>query len=53
LIVQEAGVSCFALLNDFAQGVRQNYIGFDNLRTGRIAAHVSATAVHRPGHVLA
>jgi len=47
--VQEAGVPCFALLNDFAQGVRQNYVGLNNLKTGRIAAHMIATAVHRPG----
>ena len=47
--VQEAGVPCFALLNDFAQGVRQSYVGLNNLKTGRIAAHMIATAVHRPG----
>jgi LacI family transcriptional regulator len=47
--VQEAGVPCFALLNDFAQGVRRNYVGLNNLKTGRIAAHMIATAVHRPG----
>lgn len=47
--VQEAGVPCFALLNDFAQGVRQNYVGLNNLKTGRIAAHMIATAVHRRG----
>ena len=47
--VQAAGVPCFALLNDFAQGVRQNYVGLNNLKTGRIAAHMIATAVHRPG----
>ena len=47
--VQAAGVPCFALLNDFAQGVRQNYVGLNNLKTGRVAAHMIATAVHRPG----
>jgi LacI family transcriptional regulator len=47
--VQEAGVPCFALLNDFAQGVRQSYVGLNNLRMGRIAAHMISTAVHRPG----
>jgi LacI family transcriptional regulator len=51
LRVQEAGVPCFALLNDFAQGVRQNYVGLNNLKTGRIAAHMIATAVHRPGKI--
>jgi LacI family transcriptional regulator len=47
--LQEAGVPCFALLNDFAQGFRQNYVGLNNLKVGRIAAHMIATAVHRPG----
>ncbi|WP_284162880.1 LacI family DNA-binding transcriptional regulator [Frigidibacter sp. SD6-1] len=45
----QAGIPCFALLNDFAQGVRQNYVGLNNLRVGRIAASMLATAVHRPG----
>jgi LacI family transcriptional regulator len=29
--------------------VRQNYVGLNNLKTGRVAAHMIATAVHRPG----
>jgi LacI family transcriptional regulator len=45
------GIPCFALLNDFAQGVRQNYIGLNNLKVGRIAAHMIATAAHQPGKV--
>jgi LacI family transcriptional regulator, galactose operon repressor len=48
---QEQGVPCFALLNDFAQGVRQSYIGLNNIKIGRIAAHMIATAVHQPGKV--
>ena len=44
-----AGLPCYALLNDFAQGVRQGYIGLNNLKVGRIAASMIATAVHRPG----
>ena len=32
------GIPCFALLNDFAQGVRQNYLGLNNIKIGRIAA---------------
>ncbi|MCU0909371.1 MAG: LacI family DNA-binding transcriptional regulator [Rhodobacteraceae bacterium] len=47
--VQAAGVPCFALLNDFAQGVRKGYVGLNNVKAGRIAAHMIATAVHRPG----
>ena len=29
--------------------MRQNYVGLNNLKVGRIAAHMIATAVHRPG----
>ena len=45
------GIPCFALLNDFAQGVRQNYLGLNNLKVGRIAAHMIATAAHQPGKI--
>jgi LacI family transcriptional regulator len=47
--LKAAGVPCFSLLNDFAQGVRQNYVGLNNLKVGRIAAAMTATAIHRPG----
>lgn len=45
------GIPCFALLNDFAQGVRQNYLGLNNLKVGRIAAHMIATAAHQAGKI--
>jgi LacI family transcriptional regulator len=45
------GIPCFSLLNDFAQGVRQNYLGLNNLKVGRIAAHMMATAAHHPGKI--
>lgn len=44
-----AGLPVFALLNDFAQGVRQDYMGLNNLKVGRIAAWMIATKVHVPG----
>ena len=44
-------VPCFALLNDFAQGVRQNYLGLNNMKVGRIAAHMIVTATHQPGKI--
>lgn len=47
--LKAAGIPCFALLNDFAQGVRQHYVGMNNLSVGRIAASMMATATHRPG----
>ncbi|HMS94606.1 MAG TPA: LacI family DNA-binding transcriptional regulator [Tabrizicola sp.] len=45
------GLPCFSLLNDFAQGVRQNYLGLNNLKVGRIAAHMIATAAHHAGKI--
>jgi LacI family transcriptional regulator len=49
--LNERGIPCFSLLNDFAQGVRQNYIGLNNLKVGRIAAHMMATAAHQVGKI--
>jgi LacI family transcriptional regulator len=43
------GIPTFALLNDFAPGVRQTYLGLNNLKVGRIAASVIAMAARRPG----
>ena len=45
------GIPCFSLLNDFGQGVRQNYLGLNNLKVGRIAAHMIATAAHNAGKI--
>ncbi|NEY92125.1 LacI family DNA-binding transcriptional regulator [Tabrizicola oligotrophica] len=45
------GIPVFALLNDFGQGVRQNYLGLNNLKVGRIAAHMIATASHHAGKI--
>ncbi|MGP6086867.1 LacI family DNA-binding transcriptional regulator [Antarctobacter jejuensis] len=47
--LQEQGVPCFSLLNDFAQGVRQGYVGLNNMKAGRIAAHMMLKATARPG----
>lgn len=47
--LKQAGIPTFAVLNDFGQGIRQNYVGLNNLKVGRIAAAMLATAVHRPG----
>jgi LacI family transcriptional regulator len=49
--LKEAGIPSFALLNDFAPGVRQNYLGLNNLKVGRIAASVIGMAAHKPGKV--
>ncbi|EYD75893.1 Transcriptional regulator, LacI family [Rubellimicrobium mesophilum DSM 19309] len=49
--LREEGVPVFALLNDFAPGIRRNYLGLNNLKVGRIAASVIGMAAHRPGKV--
>ncbi len=49
--LKDAGIPGFALLNDFAQGVRQSYVGLNNVKVGRIAASMIVTAVHRPGKI--
>lgn len=49
--LSDSGVPCFSLLNDFAQGVRQTYVGLNNLKVGRIAASMIATATHKPGKI--
>jgi LacI family transcriptional regulator len=45
------GIPCFALLNDFGQGVRQNYIGLNNIKIDRIAAQMIAVSSHQPGKI--
>lgn len=47
--LQSQGVPVFALLNDFAQGVRRNYLGLNNMKIGRIAAWMITGRVKRPG----
>ncbi|MFN0115982.1 MAG: LacI family DNA-binding transcriptional regulator [Paracoccaceae bacterium] len=49
--LKEVGVSTFALLSDFAQGVRESYVGMNNLKIGRMAAWMIATAAKTPGRV--
>ena len=45
------GVPVFALLSDFAAGVREGYVGLDNRKVGRTAAWMIAKAASRPGKV--
>ncbi|MGL4281907.1 MAG: LacI family DNA-binding transcriptional regulator [Albidovulum sp.] len=49
--LRNAGIPCFSLLNDYAQGLRENYVGLNNLKVGRIAASMIATATHKPGKI--
>lgn len=47
--LQARGIPCFAILNDFAPGVRQCYLGLNNLKVGRIAASIIAMTVPKSG----
>lgn len=49
--VQAMGVPVFALLSDFALGVRAGYVGLNNLKSGRVAAWTMAMAIREPGTV--
>lgn len=48
--LKDMGVPTFALLSDFAQGVRQSYVGLNNLKVGRITAWTIAKT-SAPGKV--
>lgn len=43
------GVPTFAMLSDFAQGVREAYIGTNNMKVGRTAAWFLTRLARRPG----
>jgi LacI family transcriptional regulator len=49
--LKAAGVPTFALLSDFAQGIRESYVGLNNLKVGRIAAWMIGTAARAPGRI--
>ena len=49
--LRERGVPVFALLSDFAEGVREGYVGVDNRKSGRTAAWMVARAAPGPGEV--
>ena len=45
-------VPVFALLSDFAAGVREGYVGINNRKAGRTAGWMIARAAPRPGKVV-
>lgn len=45
------GKPVFSLLSDFAQGVRESYIGTNNMKVGRTAAWLISRTARRPGRV--
>jgi len=54
LAVQElkgAGIPTFSLLSDFAQGVRESYVGLNNLKVGRAVGWLMAKLASKKGKV--
>lgn len=49
--LREQGKPVFSLLSDFAQGVREHYIGLNNLKVGRTAAWLISRTAPRPGKI--
>ncbi|SPH25072.1 Catabolite control protein A [Defluviimonas aquaemixtae] len=47
--LKDRNVPVFSLLNDFAQGIRKNYVGLNNMKVGRLAAWLITKTVHVPG----
>ena len=47
--LRNQGVPTFSMLNDFAQGIRRNYIGLNNIKVGRQAAWTITRTCHLPG----
>ncbi len=47
--LKDAGTPAFALLNDFAQGIREAYLGLNNMQVGRMAGWMATTAAKAPG----
>ncbi len=47
--LKDRGIPTFALLNDFAQGIRENYLGMNNMQVGRLAGWMATTAAQSPG----
>ena len=49
--LRQKGVPTFSLLNDFAQGVRRNYLGMNNMKVGRTAAWMLTRSAAKPGRL--
>lgn len=49
--LKERGIPVFSLLSDFATGIREGYVGIDNLKVGRTAAWMISKCARKPGKV--
>lgn len=50
-VLADRGVPVFALMNDFAQGVRNSYIGLNNMKIGRMAGWAICNLAQTTGKV--
>lgn len=48
-VLKDKNVPVFSLLSDFAQGIRKNYVGLNNMKVGRLAAWLITNTVREPG----
>lgn len=49
--LKDRGIPTFSLLSDFAPGIRESYIGTNNLRVGRTVGWLMANIAKRPGKI--
>ncbi len=49
--LKSRGIPTFSLLSDFAQGVRESYIGLNNLKVGRSVGWLMSRIALRPGKI--
>lgn len=50
-VLRQRGIPTFSLLSDFAQGVRESYVGTNNIKVGRTVAWLISKIARRPGKV--
>jgi LacI family transcriptional regulator len=50
--LRQREIATFSLLSDFAQGVREAYLGLNNMKVGRSAAWLMSKSAPRPGKVV-
>ena len=50
--LRERGIPTFSLLSDFAQGVREAYLGTNNIKVGRSAGWLISKTAPRPGKIV-
>ena len=49
--LRSRGIPTFSLLSDFAQGIRENYVGLNNLKVGRAVGWLISRMASRPGKI--